>query len=219
MRQAFAGHAVVQAVLPLRRRAVADGDPGQPAAARRRLQGRNGGWRHLDNHDVISMPDPWEYPWYAAWDLAFHCVALAHLDPAFAKEQLILLCREWYMHPNGQLPAYEWNFSDVNPPVQAWAALRVFEIDLAARRRGDPDAEPDLDFLERIFHKLLLNFTWWVNRKDAAGQQRVRGRLPRPGQHRPVRPLQAAAGRGSPRAVRRHGLDGDVLPRPAGAWR
>ena len=105
------------------------------------------------------MPDPWEYPWYAAWDLAFHCVALAHVDPEFAKAQLLLLCREWYMHPNGQLPAYEWSFSDVNPPVHAWAALRVHEI-----CGGD-----DFDFLERVFHKLLLNFTWWVNRKDASG--------------------------------------------------
>jgi hypothetical protein len=115
--------------------------------------------------DVISMPDPWEYPWYAAWDLAFHCVALAHVDPEFAKSQLILLCREWYMHPNGQLPAYEWSFGDVNPPVHAWAALRVFEID--GRR--------DYDFLERVFHKLLLNFTWWVNRKDAAGRNVFEG--------------------------------------------
>ena len=111
------------------------------------------------------MPDKWEYPWYAAWDLAFHCVALAHVDPEFAKEQLLLLCREWYMHPNGQLPAYEWDFGDVNPPVHAWAALRVFEIDGAS----------DLDFLERIFHKLLLNFTWWVNRKDAEGNNVFEG--------------------------------------------
>ena len=121
--------------------------------------GRNHDWRHLNNPDVISMPDKWEYPWYAAWDLAFHCVALAHVDPEFAKEQLLLLCREWYMHPNGQLPAYEWKFSDVNPPVHAWAALRVFEIDGAT----------DFEFLERVLHKLLLNFTWWVNRKDADG--------------------------------------------------
>ena len=105
------------------------------------------------------MPDKWEYPWYAAWDLAFHCVALAHVDPDFAKDQLLLMCREWYMHPNGQLPAYEWDFGDVNPPVHAWAALRVFEI----------DGSDDFEFLERIFHKLLLNFTWWVNRKDAEG--------------------------------------------------
>ena len=111
------------------------------------------------------MPDKWEYPWYAAWDLAFHCVALAHVDPEFAKSQLILLCREWYMHPNGQLPAYEWAFGDVNPPVHAWAALRVLEI------AGDND----YDFLERVFHKLLLNFTWWVNRKDAEGNNLFEG--------------------------------------------
>jgi hypothetical protein len=115
--------------------------------------------------DVISMPDTWEYPWYAAWDLAFHCVALAHVDPEFAKEQLVLMCREWYMHPNGQLPAYEWSFGDVNPPVHAWAALRVHEI------AGDGDT----DFLERIFHKLLLNFTWWVNRKDSEGNNLFEG--------------------------------------------
>ncbi len=136
-----------------------DGDPGQPTPPAARHAGRNSAWRHLNNHDVISMPDKWEYPWYAAWDLAFHTVALAHVDPAFAKEQLILMCREWYMHPNGQLPAYEWAFGDVNPPVHAWAAMQVFEI----------DGGTDFEFLERIMHKLLLNFTWWVNRKDADG--------------------------------------------------
>ena len=142
-----------------------DGDPGQPRPPLSRLGGRNAHWRHLNNHDVIAMPDKWEYPWYAAWDLAFHCVALAHVDPTFAKEQLILLCREWYMHPNGQLPAYEWAFDDVNPPVHAGAALRVFEI------AGDDDYH----FLERIFHKLLINFTWWVNRKDAEGNNLFQG--------------------------------------------
>jgi hypothetical protein len=136
-----------------------DGDPSQPAPPPGRRTGRNSAWRHLNNHDVISMPDKWEYPWYAAWDLAFHAVALAHVDPGLAKEQLILLFREWYMHPNGQLPAYEWALGDVNPPVHAWAALRVFEI----------DGGTDFDFLERMLHKLLLNFTWWVNRKDADG--------------------------------------------------
>jgi hypothetical protein len=136
-----------------------DGDPGLPAPPASRLDGRNSAWRHLNNHDVISMPDKWEYPWYAAWDLAFHTVALARVDPSFAKSQLILMCREWYMHPNGQLPAYEWSFGDVNPPVHAWAAMQVFEI----------DGGTDYDFLERIMHKLLLNFTWWVNRKDADG--------------------------------------------------
>jgi hypothetical protein len=152
-----------------------DGDPGQPTPPPERLNGRNRDWIHLDNRDVISMPDPWEYPWYASWDLAFHCVALAHLDPAFAKRQLILLGREWYMHPSGQLPAYEWNFSDVNPPVQAWAALRVFDIDRVARAARGEDATPDYDFLERVFHKLILNFTWWVNRKDASGNNVFEG--------------------------------------------
>jgi hypothetical protein len=151
------------------------GDPGQPAPPPGRGLIRNGDWRHLNNRDVISMPDPWEYPWYASWDLAFHCVALAHLDPEFAKRQLVLLCREWYMHPNGQLPAYEWNFSDVNPPVQAWAALRVSEIDAQARAARGEDATPDYAFLERVFHKLLLNFTWWVNRKDEAGNNVFEG--------------------------------------------
>ena len=149
------------------------GDPSEPPPPAERLKGRNSGWVHLSNRDVISMPDPWEYPWYAAWDLSFHCVALAHLDSTFAKEQLILLCREWYMHPNGQLPAYEWNFSDVNPPVHAWAALRVWQIERDQRAmRGEA---PDDDFLERIFHKLLLNFSWWVNRKDEEGNNVFEG--------------------------------------------
>jgi len=142
-----------------------EGDPASPPPPAARWNGRNHEWTHLNNLDVISMPDKWEYPWYAAWDLAFHCVALAHVDPEFAKSQLILLCREWYMHPNGQLPAYEWAFGDVNPPVHAWAALRVFEI----------DGSQDVDFLERVFHKLLLNFTWWVNRKDSEGDNVFEG--------------------------------------------
>jgi hypothetical protein len=142
-----------------------DGDPAGPTPPSERLTGRNAGWRHLNNHDVISMPDKWEYPWYAAWDLAFHTVALAHVDPTFAKEQLLLMTREWYMHPNGQLPAYEWRFGDVNPPVHAWAALRVFQV----------DGSRDFEFLERAFHKLLLNFTWWVNRKDADGNNVFQG--------------------------------------------
>jgi len=142
-----------------------DGDPAGPTPPAARGGGRNHEWTHLNNMDVISMPDTWEYPWYAAWDLAFHCVALAHVDPEFAKEQLVLMCREWYMHPNGQLPAYEWAFGDVNPPVHAWAALRVHEI------AGDGD----IDFLERVFHKLLLNFTWWVNRKDSQGNNLFEG--------------------------------------------
>jgi hypothetical protein len=139
------------------------GDPAGPKPPEERLKGRNKDWTHLYNDDVISMPDKWEYPWYASWDLAFHCISLALVDPDFAKEQLILLLREWYMHPNGQLPAYEWAFGDVNPPVHAWAAWRVYKIE--RRVRGTADRA----FLERVFHKLLLNFTWWVNRKDPDG--------------------------------------------------
>jgi hypothetical protein len=149
------------------------GDPGQPPPPPQRRQGRNSGWRHLSNRDVISMPDSWEYPWYAAWDLAFHAVALAHLDPEYAKAQLLLLCREWYMHPNGQLPAYEWDFSDVNPPVQAWAAMAVWRTD--RKRRLANGLALDNDFLERMFHKLLINFTWWVNREDAEGNNVFEG--------------------------------------------
>ena len=169
MRQAFAGmmwskqfyHYVVRDWL--------SGDPGQPAPPEGHRYGRNGQWPHLYNADVISMPDKWEYPWYAAWDLAFHCVPLALVDSEFAKEQLILLLREWYMHPNGQLPAYEWAFGDVNPPVHAWAAWRVYKIE--ERRRGSGDRQ----FLERVFQKLLINFTWWVNRKDAEGMNVFQG--------------------------------------------
>ena len=139
------------------------GDRVKPPNAR--LEGRNSAWQHLDSHDVIAMPDKWEYPWFAAWDLAFHCVVLAHVDPAAAKHQLLLLCREWFMHPNGQLPAYEWAFGDVNPPVHAWAALAIFSI----------DGGRDLEFLARAFHKLLINFTWWVNRKDALGDNIFEG--------------------------------------------
>jgi mannosylglycerate hydrolase MGH1-like protein len=145
------------------------GDPAQPAPPESRRHGRNWAWSHLYNSDVISMPDKWEYPWYAAWDLAFHCVALSLVDAEFAKDQLILLLREWYMHPNGQLPAYEWAFDEVNPPVHAWAAWRVYKIE--KRRRGVGDR----DFLERVFHKLLINFTWWVNRKDAEGMNVFQG--------------------------------------------
>jgi hypothetical protein len=145
------------------------GDPGQPSPPPERLHGRNHEWTHLYNADVISMPDKWEYPWYAAWDLAFHCLPLALVDAEFAKEQLVLMLREWYMHPNGQLPAYEWAFGDVNPPVHAWAAWRVYKID--KKRRGTGDSV----FLERVFQKLLLNFTWWVNRKDAEGRNIFQG--------------------------------------------
>lgn len=142
-----------------------DGDPAGPPPPAARRHGRNSRWRHLNNAEVLSMPDPWEYPWYAAWDLAFHCLPLAHVDPRFAKDQLLLLLREWYTHPSGQLPAYEWAFGDVNPPVHAWAALRVFAC----------DGSRDVDFLARVFHKLLINFTWWVNRKDAEGDNVFEG--------------------------------------------
>jgi len=145
------------------------GDPTGPATSAGRMHARNHEWRHLYNEDVVSMPDKWEYPWYAAWDLAFHTIPLALVDPDFAKAQLVLFLREWYMHPNGQIPAYEWAFGDVNPPVHAWAALRVYRIE--RRLRGNGDRE----FLEKIFHKLLLNFTWWVNRKDTEGKNVFQG--------------------------------------------
>jgi len=147
------------------------GDPRQPPPPEtRRSLPRNAEWDNLDAGEVLSMPDKWEYPWFAAWDTAFACVPMTLVDPEFAKRQLVLLTREWYQHPNGQLPAYEWDFSDVNPPVQAWAAWRVFRID--RERRGD---DGDLAFLERVFHKLMLNFTWWVNRKDAQGRNIFQG--------------------------------------------
>jgi hypothetical protein len=169
MRQGFAGmlwskqfyHYVIQDWL--------HGDPGNPPPPPERMRGRNHEWTHLYNADVISMPDKWEYPWYAAWDLAFHCVPLALIDPDFAKDQLVLMLREWYMHPNGQIPAYEWRFGDVNPPVHAWAAWRVYKIDKKRKGKGDRD------FLKRVFHKLMLNFTWWVNRKDAEDQNIFQG--------------------------------------------
>ena len=147
-----------------------NGDPGQPAPPPQRKHGRNSGWEHLNNADVFSMPDKWEYPWFAAWDLAFHCVIFAEIDAGFAKDQLVLLTREWYMHPNGQLPACEWEFGDANPPVHAWAAWRVFEID--REQRGGAG---DYDFLGRVFLKLCINFTWWVNRKDAEGKNVFQG--------------------------------------------
>ncbi|HNE34056.1 MAG TPA: glucosidase [Nitrospira sp.] len=145
------------------------GDPAGPEPPPERLRGRNADWTHLYNADVISMPDKWEYPWYAAWDLAFHCLPIALVDSRFAKDQLVLMLREWYMHPNGQIPAYEWALGDVNPPVHAWAAWRVYKIE--KKRKGVGDRV----FLERVFHKLLLNFTWWVNRKDAEGKNIFQG--------------------------------------------
>ena len=179
-----------------------EGDPGQPAPpAARRASGRGAtsAWRHLSLADVISMPDEWEYPWFASWDLAFHCVTLAHIDPAFAKDQLVLLCREWAMHPDGQLPAYEWAFGDVNPPVHAWAAWQVYCLDGAR----------DHDFLCGCSASCCSTSRWWVNRKDADGSEPVRGRLPRAwttsglfDRSAPL-PRRVAA-----RAVRRHRLDG-----------
>ena len=142
-----------------------DGDPTQPTPPEVRKNGRNSKWRNFDAFDIMSMPDKWEYPWFAAWDLAFHCITLAHLDPAFAKYQLIVVCREWFQHPNGALPAYEWDFGDVNPPVHAWAALQVWAI----------DGGHDTQFLARVFDKLLVNFTWWVNREDAEGNNVFEG--------------------------------------------
>ncbi len=159
LRQACAGLVWSKQMYPYDVRRWLDGDPGQPPPPDAHRHGRNSGWRHLAAFDVLAMPDPWEYPWFAAWDSGFHAVAWAHFDPAFAKYQLIVLLREWFLHPNGALPAYEWNFDDVNPPVHVMAALRVFHID------GGRDRE----FLERIFQKLLINFTWWVNREDPDG--------------------------------------------------
>jgi hypothetical protein len=147
-----------------------DGDPGQLPPPESRKQGRNSEWRNLNNADILSMPDKWEYPWFASWDLAFHCISFALIDAAFAKHQLVLLTREWYMRPNAQLPAYEWAFGDVNPPVHGWAAWRVYQID-----RKQNGGTGDLEFLERVFHKLMLNFTWWVNRKDHAGRNIFQG--------------------------------------------
>src|SRR6516165_2249796 len=168
-RQAFAGLLWSKQFYHFDVRAWLHGDPVGPPPPESRKKGRNHEWSNLYNADVVSMPDKWEYPWYAAWDLAFHCIPLAQIDPDFAKEQLTLLFREWYMHPNGQLPAYEWAFGDVNPPVHAWAAWRVYKIE--KRVRGTADRA----FLEGAFHKLLLNFTWWVNRKDAEGMNIFQG--------------------------------------------
>jgi len=165
MRQAFAGMLWSKQLYYYDVARWLDGDPGQPAPPESRRHGRNSRWRTFNAFDILSMPDKWEYPWFAAWDLAFHCVALAHVDPGFAKYQLTLLCREWFQHPNGALPAYEWDFGDVNPPVQAWAALEVFAI----------DGGRDVDFLSQVFDKLLLNFTWWVNQEDTDGSNLFEG--------------------------------------------
>jgi hypothetical protein len=169
-RQAFAGMIWSKQFFYLDMPEWLRGDPLQIPPPAGRLMGRNHEWEHLNNADIISMPDKWEYPWYAAWDLAFHTLSFAIIDAVFAKQQLLLLTREWFMHPNGQMPAYEWAFGDVNPPVHAWATWRVFQMD--RKQRGD---QGDLAFLERVFHKLMLNFTWWVNRKDAQGRNVFQG--------------------------------------------
>ncbi|MFZ3214812.1 MAG: hypothetical protein WA192_02020 [Candidatus Acidiferrales bacterium] len=168
-RQAFAGLLWCKQTYHYDVRRWLEGDSTQPKPDRSRMEGRNHEWTHLYNSDVISMPDTWEYPWYASWDLAFHCVSMALIDPEYAKQQLILFHREWYMNPSGQVPAYEWNFSDVNPPVLAWAVWRVYKI------AGRVEGKEDRSFLERVFHKLLLNFTWWVNRKDPEGKNVFEG--------------------------------------------
>jgi len=165
MRQAFSGMLWSKQLYAYDVGRWLDGDPAQPPPPERRKAGRNARWRNFDAFDIMSMPDKWEYPWFAAWDLAFHCVALAYVDPAFAKYQLAILCREWFQAPNGALPAYEWDFNDVNPPVHAYAALEIFAI----------DGSRDFDFLSRIFDKLLVNFTWWVNREDARGNDLFEG--------------------------------------------
>ncbi|MEZ4636708.1 MAG: hypothetical protein R2856_17395 [Caldilineaceae bacterium] len=167
-RQAWAGMLWTKQLYYLDMPQWQDGDPILPAPSWRR-DARNADWRHMTNFDVISMPDKWEYPWYATWDLAFHTIPLVMIDPDYAKRQLELFTREWYMHPNGALPAYEWKFGDVNPPVHAWAALHVYNLD------AELNGKPDRAFLETVFHKLLLNFTWWVNRKDRDGRNIFEG--------------------------------------------
>jgi hypothetical protein len=168
-RQAFAGMLWSKQYFNIDIPRWLNGDPGQPAPPAARKTGRNFHWHSLNNEDIISMPDKWEYPWYAAWDLAFHCIPLSMADPQFAKDQLILFLREWYMHPNGQLPAYEWAFGDVNPPVHAWSCMQVYKMEKARTGKGD------IQFLERVFQKLVINFTWWVNRKDHKGNNVFEG--------------------------------------------
>ena len=183
---------------------MAGGDPGNPAPPPERRNGRNHEWPHLYNADVISMPDKWEYPWYAAWDLAFHCIPLALVDSDFAKDQLVLMLREWYMHPNGQIPAYEWAFGDVNPPVHAWAAWRVYKID--KKRNGKGDRE----FLRACLPQTAAEFHLVGEPQGRRRHEHLSGRISGPGQHRRLRSQRAAAHRRLHRAVRRHQLDGDV---------
>jgi hypothetical protein len=185
------------------------GDPVGPPPPEERKHGRNHQWWHLTAEDVLSMPDKWEYPWFAAWDMAFHAVTFAMIDPDYAKRQLLVLTREWYMHPNGQLPAYEWDFSDVNPPVHAWAALRIYQIEQKHYGRADRD------FLERIFQKLLINFTWWVNRKDSEGPNIFEGGFLGL-DNISVFDRSAAMPGGDASSRRTDERDGDVLPQPVG---
>jgi len=168
-RQAFAGMMWSKQFYYYNIKNWINGDPGRFKPHENRKHGRNYDWQHMYNHDILSMPDKWEYPWFAAWDLAFHCIPICRIDPDFAKDQLLLLLKDRYIHPNGQIPAYEWNFSDVNPPVHAWAVLRVFQID------REMTGKSDFDFLQKAFHKLAINFTWWVNRKDTEGNNIFEG--------------------------------------------
>jgi hypothetical protein len=174
-RQAFAGMIWSKQFYNYEVRTWLKGDPGQPSPPAERINGRNSAWTHFNSSNIFSMPDKWEYPWFAAWDLAFQAVTFALIDPDFAKQQLLQLLEPWFMHPNGALPAYEWNFGDANPPVHAWAAWRVFEIERKQRRQKDPQNPGDLEFLKRILQKQLLTFTWWVNRKDAQGRNLFQG--------------------------------------------
>ena len=186
-----------------------DGDPNNIPPPDERKIGRNCDWRHVKIADVLAMPDKWEYPWFAAWDLCFHCIPMAIVDPVFAKNQLILLCREWYMSPTGQVPAYEWNFNDVNPPIQAWAALEVFKIERQVHGFAD------IPFLKRIFQKLMLNFTWWANRKDDNANNVFSGGflgLDNIG----VIDRDMLPPRHLPGAGRRYRVDGDVCAKPYG---
>ena len=185
-----------------------EGDPAQPPPPNERKEGRNAGWRHLYNERVMSMPDKWEYPWYASWDLAFHCIPLALVDPHFAKTQLDLIVREWYQHGNGQVPAYEWHFGDVNPPVLAWAAWRVYKMEQRQSGHGDRG------FLETVFHKMLIAFTWWVNRKDSSGDNIFEGGFLGLDNIGVFDRSAASARRRNARAERRHELDGNVLAQP-----
>ena len=191
-RQAFAGMLWSKQYYGFNVREWLNGDPNEPRPPHERLLGRDADWTHLVSDDILSMPDCWEYPWFASWDLAFHCVTFALLDPAFAKAQLVLLTQSRFLHPNGQIPAYEWKFGDTNPPVHALAALQIYDIDRA--RCGHADTQ----FLRRVFHKLILNFTWWVNAEDSQGRNIFEGWVPRARQHLSVRPKRyPARGRAS----------------------